>query len=293
MSRKYYAMDTCFFTELGDYPLAVRCEMLQELGFQGSYLTLWNIKEQPWVDAKNIAQESAARGLEVAGIYATLDLDDVRERDRLLELVPALPPGCAIEISLKSSRDTFPKSSTAGDDVALGLLEPLLEAIEPERNPVCLYAHVHQWLERHQDALRLIRKSGHPGLGWVFSSYHWYASQEGALLPLLDAGLPHLRRANFCGTRRSAEGSYSIEPLDAGSLDLAVIFGQLVQRGFAGPIGIQGFGVGGDVYGRLKRGLDVLRDWEDRFAQHPHWADLLPTPLPWFCVPDRAPLLTS
>ena len=291
MSRKFYAMDTCFYNELGDYPLAVRCEMLKELGFDGSYLTLWDVKEQAWKDFENIEEESARNGLEVAGIYASLDLDNTRERDRLLQLLPSLPAGCALELSLGSSKETFHKSSEAGDEVALQLLEPLLEAVDPKRNQVCLYAHVRNWLEHHQDALRLIQKSGHPALGWVFSSYHWYASQEGRLFSLLDEGVPSLRRVNLCGSRRSADGSYTLEPLDSGNVDSWAILGQILKRGFTGPIGIQGFGVGGDVYAHLRRGLSILRAWDQRIESHPHWADLSPIPLPWFGAPGKGPLL--
>jgi sugar phosphate isomerase/epimerase len=293
MSRKFYAMDTGFFHELGDYPLPVRCEMLKELGFDGTYLTLWDFKAQSWKDLEAIGEESSRHGLEVTGIYTMLDLDDTGERDRILQFVPSLPPGCALEIAIKSSRDTFGKSSDAGDDRALRLLEPLLKAVDPKRNRISLYAHINLWLERHQDAMRLIRKSGHPALGWVFSAYHWYASQEGQLFALLDEGIPHLHRVNMCGSRRIAEGNYTLEPIHSGTLDLPVIFGQIVKRGFAGPVGIQGFGVGGDVYENLKRGLSALRDWDQRFARHPHWADVLPPALPWFSAPGKGPLLTS
>jgi sugar phosphate isomerase/epimerase len=293
MKRKYYAMDTCFYNELGDYPLAQRCEMLKELGFYGSYLTLWDIKQQPWIDAREIAEVSSRNGLEVAGIYATLDLEDVTVRDRVLELVPLLPEGCAIEVSLKSGKEAFKNSSEDGDEAALHLLQPLLDAVDPGRNDICLYAHIYQWLEHHQDALRLVNKSGHPSLGWVFSAYHWYATQEGNLFSLLDRGLPSLRRVNFCGSRRSTDGSYTLEPLNSGSLDLSVIFGQIAKRGYAGPIGIQGFGIGGDVYVHLRNGMDLLKDWDQRFERHPTWADILPTPLPWFCAPKKDPLLLS
>jgi hypothetical protein len=292
MSIKVYAMDTAFFHELGDYPISVRCEMLQELGFWGSYLTLWDIKEQaPTVE--KFVEDCSRNEQHVAGIYATLDLDETEDRDRISQLLPSLPAGCALEISLKSGKETYKKSSEAGDDAALRLLDPLLKAVDPARNPICLYAHISFWLERHQDAVRLIRKSGHPALSWVFSSYHWYASQEGRLFDLLEEGLPSLHRANFCGSRRTPEGNYTLESLDSGTLDLSVIFGQVINRGFAGPIGIQGFSVGGDVYGRLKRGLEILRDWDQRLERHPEWADLLPPRLPWFGTSGRGSLLLS
>jgi sugar phosphate isomerase/epimerase len=292
MSAKFYAMDTCFLNELGDYPLDVRCEMLAELGFTGTYLTLWNneLRERAWSDAERFVAESRRHGLEAAGVYVALDLGDVETRDRVLRFLPTLPPGCAVEISLRAGNETLANSSEDGDDAALRLLAPLLAAVDAERNPICLYAHVRCWLERHEDALRLVRKSGHPALGWVFSTYHWYASQEGRLLPLLDEGLPRLRRVNVCGTRRTAEGGYTLEPLDGGTLDLPAILGQIWKRGYAGPVGIQGYGVGGDVYGRLERGLSTLREWKRRCERQPHWADLRAGSLPGLCGPGAGPL---
>jgi sugar phosphate isomerase/epimerase len=293
MSRKFYVMDTCFDHELGCYPLAARCEITKELGFDATYLTLGAEPPQRWRDLEAIADEAARHGLEVAGIYASLDLDDSRSRDRVIQILSCLPPGCALEIALRSNKGAFQKSSEAGDDTALRLLEPLLAAVDPGRNPVCLYPHVSFWLERHQDALRLIRKSGHPTLGWVFCAYHWYACQEGLLLPLLEEGILRLRRANFCGSSRTPEGGYTLEPLDSGTLDVSAIFGQLVKRSFAGPIGVQGYGVGGDVYANLRRDIASLRDWTQRFERHSHWADLSPPLSSAFAAKGRGPLLTT
>src|SRR5690606_40496783 len=52
MAYRVYAMDTCFFTPHGNYDFDVRCEMLRELGYEGTYLTLWS--EQAWADLERV-----------------------------------------------------------------------------------------------------------------------------------------------------------------------------------------------------------------------------------------------
>ncbi len=268
---KIYAMDTCFYNELGNYPLPVRCEMAEDLGLDGLGLTLWN--EQAWSELEETASLCTKHRLEAASIYLKLDLDDPASRDRLLGVLPLVPPGCAIELGFISGK--IAKSSPEGDAAALALIAPMLEAIDPARNPVCLYAHLGFWLERHSDALRLLRQCDHPALGWTFSVYHWFATQEGGLRALLAEEGAKLRRVNFSGTRRLAENQFSLEPLDLGTLDLPAIFGQILNHGYAGPVGIQGFRVAGDVYGNLRRSQAALCEWHQRLTARPHWADLV------------------
>ncbi len=178
-------MDTCFYNELGNYPLPVRCEMAEDLGLDGLGLTLWN--EQAWSELEETASLCTKHRLEAASIYLKLDLDDPASRDR----PPRRPPleyrrGCAIELGFISGK--IAKSSPEGDAAALALIAPMLEAIDPARNPVCLYAHLGFWLERHSDVSRLLRQCDHPALGWTFSVYHWFATQEGGLRALLAEG---------------------------------------------------------------------------------------------------------
>jgi hypothetical protein len=82
---------------------------------------------------------------------------------------------------------------------------------------------------------------------------------------------------NVCGSRRldSPGGPpATIEPLDEGELDNFALLGLLRAIDYRGPIVLQGYGVGGDVYAVLRRSLRAYRSMAARLAMHPEWADL-------------------
>ena len=91
---------------------------------------------------------------------------------------------------------------------------------------------------------------------------------------------PYLHLANLCGSRRLGTGGAgtglpaTIEPLDEGELDNFAVLGAPRAVGYAGPIGVQGYSVGGDAYAKLRRSLAALHDMQRRLDAHPDWAHL-------------------
>ena len=281
MPSLIYAMDTAFYHSLGAYPFAARCEMLRELGYDATYLTLWST--MAWADVPLLASVTAQYGLQVAAVYTLLDITappDHPGNAGILQLLETLE-GCAtVELALQAGDPPVPPSDPRGDAYAVGWLERLLLVAERRGLTLALYPHVTFWLERVVDAVRLCRALAHPALGLVFPGYHWYAVDGQQLPAQLAEAAPYLRLANLCGTRR-VEGRWSgmaptIEPLDEGELDNFVVLGQLRAVGYQGMLGVQGYAVGGDVYTKLRRSLATLRDMERRLKAHPHWAHLRP-----------------
>ena len=280
MRQPLYAMDTNFYHSLGAYDFDVRCEMLVELGYDATYLTLWS--EPAWADAARLATVKARYGLDVASVYAILDVANGPEfpaNRRIADLLQTID-GCAtIELAMRSSDDRLATSDAGGDEAARRLLEPML-AIAAQRDlTLALYPHVNFWLERIEDAVRLCRAIDHPRLRMVFCGYHWYAVDGTRLSALLTEAAPFLVSANLCGSSRLTNGGRmpaTIEPLDEGELDNFAVLGALRATGFSGMVGIQGYSVGGDVYAKLRRSLAAFRDIERRLNEHPRWAALRP-----------------
>ena len=278
MPYKVYAMDTYFYNTMGNYDFDARCEMLRELGYDGTYLTLWS--QQAWDDLPKLAHVQSKHGLEVAGVYATLDItagDQDGENQRILRLVESVE-GCRhVELAIKASDVTLNRSDEEGDVDARVWLERLLEPAAKRGITIALYPHINQWLERLDDAARLCRKIHHPNLGAVFTGYHWYAVDGKNLWARLEEAGPYLRSANLCGSRKVIQGKdtvCSIETLDQGELDNFTALGLLKKTGYKGMVGFQGYGLGGDAYGNLKRSLTAFRDMEKRLEAHPHWGEL-------------------
>jgi hypothetical protein len=286
-----YAMDTCFHSSLGAYGWDARCEMLRELGYDATYLTLWS--EDAWADLERIGQTREQFGLEVAGVYWTLDLDDRGGANaRFLEALEFVPGGTRFELAIvgEPSSDRISGASTCdhSDPRLRQWLEPILEAASRRELTVSLYPHLDFWLDCFEDATRLARKWSHPQLGTVFCGYHWFAGsgQDSSghfsykyLQSILEEGAPWLKSANVCGsTCRVEKGARrcTIETLDRGELDNFAVLGLLREIEFSGPLGFQGYGIGGDVYANLRSSLQAAREMLSRLEARPHWARLRP-----------------
>lgn len=266
-----YAMDTYFYNSLGVYPWNVRCELLRELGYNETYLTLWS--EEAWDDLPKIAHAFTDFGLHVSGVYWTLDLDDRGGANhRFLEAMATIPSGTRIELAIVG------EGAFSADDARLkSWLEPMLEAAQENDLQIALYPHLEFWLDRLETALEVARKYLQPRLGVIFCAYHWFSlpGQNPHNLPaLLKDAAPLLRAVNLCGSscKKESPRQCTIETLDTGELDNFSIAGLLREIDYQGPVGFQGYGLGGDVYANLRASLAAWRDMQERLDKNPQWA---------------------
>ena len=54
-----------------------------------------------------------------------------------------------------------------------------------------------------------------------------------------------------------------IQTLDRGTFDMRKFLKTLFDSGYTGPIGFQGYGIGGDAHDNLKRTMDAWRELND------------------------------
>ncbi|MDO9397825.1 MAG: hypothetical protein Q7T71_14860 [Herbiconiux sp.] len=280
MSWPTYGMDVGFYSHTGRYPLRTRCEMLAELGFEATNLTLWS--EAAWAELPDLDAAAAASGLTVASLYLTVDLAaplDSPETARALSLIGSRP-GAPVELTLTSSAPGLAPSDPAGDDAAARFLDRALSRAGGETE-LRLYPHFAFWMERVADAVRLARWYGGSSLGLTFPAFHVYALEGTGFSAALDEAAPFLRGANTNGSRRLA-GQYfpvTIEPVGEGDFDNFAFLGQLRELGYEGTLGVQAYGVGGDPYAHFGRSLRALRDIQARLDEHPAWARTAPETL--------------
>ncbi|RXZ79687.1 sugar phosphate isomerase/epimerase [Paenibacillaceae bacterium] len=273
--NKLYAMDTFFYHSLGNYPFRIRCEMIRELGYDAAYLTLWD--EQAWQDSELLPAVKEEYGLEVAAVYAVLDLTQSPEHPEAARMITMLEQlqGCSrVELALTVGDGRFKLSDPEGDALAMEWLARLLPIAERKQLRLSLYPHVFFWLERWEDALRLIGKIGHPLLGMAFSSFHWYAIDGTRLQEALSSCMPHLHAVSLCGSRKQSESAglpATIECIDQGELDLFAFLALLRRYGYQGPVGFQGYGMGGDAFANLRRNKAVYEEMLARLTHHPSW----------------------
>jgi sugar phosphate isomerase/epimerase len=272
-----YGMDTGFYSRIGSYPPDVRCEMLAELGYDATYLTLWS--ETAWADLDDVAASAARHRLTVAAVNVVADAGapvDAAENDRIVRMIGSVSATHTVEIAIRNDRAGLARSDTAGDSDALRFLTAAVDAAERNDVVLLLYPHTFYWLERVEDAVRLCEAIQHPRLQLLFPAFHWYAVDNTELQSTLRRAAPYLAGVNVNGSRR-VSGHYfpaTIEPLDSGDLDNFAILGALRALRYDGMIGIQGYGVGGDAYDHFRRSINALRDIERRLDRHPDWARL-------------------
>ncbi len=274
-----YPMDTGFYNSLGNYTLESRCAIAAELGFADTYVTLWS--PEAWEDLKQLKTVPQKFGLGVAAVYLIGNIDELEDPSGFLgkveEILGHLPADSVLELAInKGAESKFALSDESGDEVMLPVLEQILRRVETTGHTVSLYPHIHFWLERMEDAVRLCRKLDHPQLGLNFNAFHWYAVDGKGLEEKLRDAAPYLKLATLNGSRRSGpDGKATLEPLDRGELDLFAVLGALRREaGYRGKIGFQGYSWGGDIYAKLQRSLTYFREMEHRLNIHPDWAIL-------------------
>jgi sugar phosphate isomerase/epimerase len=279
MTLPLLGMDVGFFNSLGAYPLDVRCEMLAELGYSATNLTLWS--EPAWADLDRLSATATAHGLAAASVYATVDVsapNDAPENLRVLEMISRLEGIATVELAILQTNASIPSSSQTGDSAATRFIEAALDRAVANEVTVALYPHTFAWMERIDDAVRLTAQFQTPQLGVVFPAFHWYCIDGTDLASSLALAAPHLKLVNTNGSRR-ATGTYfpaTIEPIGDGEFDNFAFLGQLRRIGYSGFLGVQSYGVGGDAFAHFRRSRDGVRGIESRLDAHPRWPELRP-----------------
>lgn len=262
-SNSFFAMDT----GLRDGKARTASEqaaLLKELGFQGFGTSGYPTEE--------FLAAFEKEGMKVYNTYLTLSFDAAKpELDpKLRTLVPALKGhGTALWIAISSvtvAGGKLKPSEAKGDEVVVGLIRELADLGISNGVKIAFYPHTGLWMERVADALRVARKVDRPNVGVTFNLCHWLKVEgDRDPLPTLKEALPHLLFVSLNGAdggnTREMGWDRLIQPLDAGSYDVAGLMKSLDRLGYQGPVGFQGFGIKGDsreILGRTIKGWRLM-----------------------------------
>lgn len=238
-----------------------QAELLAELGYDGAgHLWLDNVGQR--------LETLDACDLKLFQIYLRVNVapDKPPYDPRLKETLPLLKDRDAMLALLMTGR---PPSDPAGDDRAVEIVGEIAGMAAEHGVRVALYPHSGDWLERVEDAIRIVRKVDRPNVGVMFNLCHWLkVDDEENLKPLLVSVMPHLFAVSINGTDRATEiragaGNW-LQPLDSGSFDIGAFLETLRDVGFRGPIGLQCYGIEGDAKDHLTRSIDTWRKLSER-----------------------------
>jgi sugar phosphate isomerase/epimerase len=251
---EFFAMDT-----------AVRgldnLKSVKELGYSGIG---WK-----WQDAAQMrasAEKVRESGLKLFAVYGGLTLlpDGIQSFPSAdWEARFAALSGTGAVVWLPVYSRAFPVSSEAGDVVAVPKLRELADLAAKHGLRVALYPHMGAWVERVQDAVRIARQVNRPNFGATFNLCHCLMAGDEARIPeLLREAAPVLMLVTVNGADRNAARTNwqrLIRPMDEGDFPVRDLMQQLKAIGYAGPVGLQGFGVSVPPLENLRRSMTAWR----------------------------------
>ncbi len=238
-----------------------QAELLAELGYDGAgHLWLDNLDQR--------IETLDAFDLKLFQVYFRVNIapDKPPYDPRLKETLPLLKDRGAMLALLMSGRSP---SDPAGDDRAVEIVREIADMATGHGVRVALYPHSGDWLERVEDANRIVRKADRPNVGVMFNLCHWLkVDDEENLKPLLVSVMPRLFAVSINGTDRATEihagtGNW-LQPLDSGSFDIGAFLDTLRDLEYRGPIGLQCYGIEGDARTHLTRSIAAWRELSER-----------------------------
>jgi sugar phosphate isomerase/epimerase len=249
LPNPFYAMDTCTKRPYpqSDIAPAAQLDLLKELGYAGIAWT-----EEPPDQVRAVAQEARKRGLKVFAIYCAAQVTaegDLQHSPRLPEILTALKGhGTIVWLHIGGKGPAF--AALTGQEPVVQKLRALAEKAAAHGLRIALYPHVGEWAARFGDATRLALLVNHPHFGVTFNLCHCLAvGDEQRIGELLEGA----RKVLFTVTINGADAGLArpewgrlIQTLDRGTYDVGKLLRKLRQLSFTGPIGLQGYGIGGD-----------------------------------------------
>jgi sugar phosphate isomerase/epimerase len=258
LTNPFFAMDTGTVDETHK-SAKNQVEMLKELGYAG--IGYW--ERNPAGIAEMLGELDKAN-LKLFGVYFAIKLEDPPEKyTALIENSIRALAGHNTTIWLAMTSDVQQKSSVNSDEQAVAIISQIADIANKNDIAVALYPHENFWLEKVEDAVRLVEKSNRRNVGVIFNLYHWLKTDKPAnLQTILAKASPYLLAVTINGTSEAG----TIETLDKGTYDVCSFLQSLKLVGFKGPIGLQGYGLSGDIRENLRRSMQAWREFSQRLA---------------------------
>lgn len=261
-----YAFDNYFSHSAIAADPPAQAALLKSLGYGATYHSMDRKTEEGWKTFLTWEEMSRHGGLPVVAYYTVLELgkEPPEGEHSVDEVIARLPSGAVLELAISM---TGAQSSNASRDAeVIDVLRPLMEQARSRGVTISLYHHIWFILERIEDCVRLAEKINDPALRVTFCGYHWYAVDGCELAAKVKLAAPWMCLANLCGSRPAPEDAKfagclpkTIEPVGDGDFPLAEFVQSLADIGYSGPIGFQGYEIGGHPPETLARSINAWR----------------------------------
>ena len=237
--------------------LEQQAALLKELGYDGvGHLWLNDIPER--------LKTLDAASLKLFQITMTVDITPGKQAydSKFKEIMPLLK-GRGVQFVLLMNG--LKPSDPAGDARAVEIVREMASLASDSGAQILLYPHSYMWMERIEDAVRVADKVDRPNVGVMFNLCHWLrVSKDRNYKPLLASAMPRLWAVSISGADEFDDKpgwAHYIQPLGRGSFDMLAFLKTLRQLGYTGPIGLQCYGIPGDVRDNLSESMKVWRSY--------------------------------
>ncbi len=240
--------------------LEQQASLLKELGYDGvGHLWLNNIPER--------LKTLDAAGLKLFQITMTVDITPGKQAydPKFKEIMPLLK-GRGVQFVLLMNG--LKPSDPAGDARAVEIIREMAAVARDSGAQILLYPHSNMWMERIEDAVRVADQVDRPNVGVMFNLCHWLrVNKDRNYKPLLVQAMPRLWAVSISGADEFDDQpgwARYIQPLGRGSFDMLAFLKTLRQLGYTGPIGLQCYGIPGDVRDNLSESIKAWRGYNAR-----------------------------
>ncbi len=257
----FFAMDTA--TKDDKHKTAKQqVEMVKELGYAGIGCTAGE-------GVGEMLEELDKNGLRLFAVYlgANIDTDQQKYGPELKEAIEVMKGRNSILWLFVQSKKLKP-SSLEGDASAVQVIREIADMAAESGVRVALYPHTGFWVERVEDAIRVAKKVDRKNVGITFNLCHWLRTDdEKNMKSLIKSAMPHLFVVSINGADSGGKDwKQLIQTLDRGSFNILRFLKVLKKSGYTGPIGLQGYGIGGDAYENLERSMSAWRKLSEKIA---------------------------
>lgn len=244
---------------------ARQAAMLKELGYSGmAHLWLKGLDER--------IKTLDAQGLKLVQVYLRLNLARATQPyDPKLPQALKRLAGRGVVLGLLVQGG---KPSDAGRDKEIvSLLRALSDLARPHGVRLAMYPHVGDVVQTVGDAVRVARQVDRPNVGVMFNlCHHLKVRGETDLAAALKQAAPLLMAVTVNGAdrpdaKRTMGWDRLIRPLGQGTFDVPGLLRLLRDIGYAGPVGLQCYGLRGDAKVHLAQSMAAWREYQKQLTR--------------------------
>ncbi len=180
-----------------------------------------------------------------------------------------------IKVTWAEQKSPYREPDPAQRPVLIAQLRKLADLAQAAGWKASIYPHTGDSLFTARQSVPFVREAAHPNLGLTLNLGHELRNRQGAdLLAIVDEVKDVLNVVTIQGTVDAVKNpTYDwkllVQPLGRGDYDVRPLLRKLQQIGYTGPIGLQCYGIEGDMVAILTESMQAWQALRKQLAETP------------------------